>query len=171
MAVQLQWSYQLTHSAIDLAMSTDRDLVGLIDLSLGVEPHGVVNFNFLHGLMHGIVKRLVTLESSPEHFQGKGLAGADVLEGDEDQLSRGDSGGGGSGDISASPKQASRTSIRQYSSLARSRPSLVSAANDLGALERKLQDLEHRMSTMESLPELLERVSSDAGATTTCTVP
>ena len=46
-----------------------------------------------------------------------------------------------------------------------SRASLVSAANDLGALERKLQDLEMRMNTMETLPEMLERKSSDSGAT------
>jgi hypothetical protein len=35
----------------------------------------------------------------------------------------------------------------------------------LGALERKLQDLELRMSAMETIPDMLDRVSVDAGAT------
>lgn len=41
----------------------------------------------------------------------------------------------------------------------------MTAANDLGALERKLQDLEMRMNSMDTLPELLERKSSNMGAT------
>lgn len=160
-------------------MASNRDLLNLIDLSLGVEPHGVVNFNYLHGLMHGIVKRLVDLESYPAHLQQDksldskleregdeqdGVAQIPATDGDGAQIPR-DGSGAESGATSASPKQGSRTSVRQYSSLSRSRPSLVSAANDLGALERKLQELEGRMSTMETLPEMLERVSADAGAT------
>ena len=54
---------------------------------------------------------------------------------------------------------------RVTSGYVQSRASLVSAANDLGALERKLQDLEMRVNTMETLPEMLERKSSDSGAT------
>ena len=41
----------------------------------------------------------------------------------------------------------------------------MTAANDLGALERKLQELESRLNAMDTLPELLERKSSDMGAT------
>lgn len=48
------------------------DLVHLIDLSLGTEPCGVVNFNYLHGLLHEICKRLVQLEG----YQG--LAGVSL---------------------------------------------------------------------------------------------
>lgn len=43
-------------------MAAAADLVHLIDLSLGVQPSGVVNFNSLHGLMHEIVRRLVQME-------------------------------------------------------------------------------------------------------------
>jgi len=39
------------------------ELLQLIDLSLGGEPCGVVNFNYMHTLMHEIVRRLVQLES------------------------------------------------------------------------------------------------------------
>ena len=62
-----------------------------------------------------------------------------------------------------SPKQQfSRSSIRQYTS----RPGLyVSAANDISAMERKLVELERRVNTMESLPEMLERMAADSGAT------
>ena len=38
------------------------ELLQLIDLSLGGEPCGVVNFNYMHTLMHEIVRRLVQLE-------------------------------------------------------------------------------------------------------------
>jgi len=41
----------------------------------------------------------------------------------------------------------------------------VTAANDLSALERKLQELELKMDTMQSLPDMLERKSSDSQAT------
>ena len=216
------------------------DLVSLIDLSLGVEPNGVVNFNYLHGLMHGIVKKLVELESytrgesglqvkdaqagvmqaqrkdsrtqagvmqaqgKDSHAQAgvmqeqekdsgasptkdaqgretqtsgkyaqvkdapqaeaKGVQAkvSETAEGEEqdgegEELSRADS-----GTTSASPKQTSRTSVR---SLSRSRPTIVSAANDLGALERKLLSLDQRMSAVETLPEMLDRIATDASAT------
>lgn len=42
----------------------DADLVHLISLSLGAEPRGVVNFNYLHTLLHEIVRRLVEFESA-----------------------------------------------------------------------------------------------------------
>ena len=77
----------------------------------------------------------------------------------------GSAGSAGSGIVSSTPMQ-SRASVRHQSSQSRPRaPSIVSAANDIGALERKLQELEQRMSSMETLPELLNRVASDSGAT------
>lgn len=262
-------------------MATE-DLIHLIDLSLGVQPQGVVNFNYLHDLMHGIVKRLGSLTDvyteEPRSWNGRYVSGKDVggrrgkdtvrdraedsrkgkdgvagvvvtddrgkdgkdglsrvkdgvSEGSrgKDEGSRGkdgmvegkdtvaegkDAGLGGKDEItgdsrgkdgvtedlrrkdgvtkshsaakgkdtidaegdqdgcdsrdgsaatSASPKrQLSRSSIRQYTS----RPGLyVSAANDVGALERKLLELERRVNTMESLPEMLERMAVDSGAT------
>ena len=54
---------------------------------------------------------------------------------------------------------------RPYSRVNRHRSSVVSAANDLGFLERKLQELEARVNTMETIPELLERKGSDSTAT------
>ena len=205
------------------------DLVQLIDLSLGAEPRGVVNFNYLHGLLHEIVKRLVTLESLPvalhpaagptPHYepggepakdgvgitggggergglaQGEaGVGGKDGAGSDgKDGANLKEGGGGGEGSPEHGKKIPSERELsldsdrgrslspteRQYSSASgggstkrvtsgyavQSRASLVSAANDLGALERKLQDLEMRVNTMETLPEMLERKSSDSGAT------
>lgn len=152
------------------------DLVQLIDLSLGAEPRGVVNFNYLHGLLHEIVKRLVNLERLP--LEGVGLypegvsGGADTLKEEETEVSlefdrerslspaeRTLSG------ASVIPGGSSMASRRMTSGYVQSMASLASAANDLGALERKLQDLESRVNTMETLPEMLERKSSDDGAT------
>ena len=205
------------------------DLVQLIDLSLGAEPRGVVNFNYLHGLLHEIVKRLVTLESLPvalhpaagptPHYEpgeepakdgvgitegggergglaqgeagvgGKDGAGSDGKDGANlKERGRGEEGSPEHGKKIPSERELSLDSDRgrslspterQYSSASgggstkrvtsgyavQSRASLVSAANDLGALERKLQDLEMRVNTMETLPEMLERKSSDSGAT------
>lgn len=45
-------------------MAAVKHLISLIDLSLGVEPHGVVNFNYLHGLLHEIVNKLAEIESA-----------------------------------------------------------------------------------------------------------
>lgn len=198
------------------------DLVQLIDLSLGAEPRGVVNFNYLHGLLHEIVKRLVTLESLPvalhhpagptPHYEPgvsttakdgvstaakggggpvQGEAGRDkdgAKEGGSPEYDAESTKGPGERKIPTSEREVSLDSDRerslspadrQYSSASigggstkrvtsgyvQSRASLVSAANDLGALERKLQDLEMRVNTMETLPEMLERKSSDSGAT------
>ena len=203
------------------------DLVQLIDLSLGAEPRGVVNFNYLHGLLHEIVKRLVTLESLPvalhpagptPHYEpgvsttakdgvstaAKGGGGPAQGEAgrDKDGAVSGKDGAkeGGSPEhdaeltkgpgeckipseremsLDSDREQSLSPAERQHSSASagggstnrvtsgyvQSRASLVSAANDLGALERKLQDLEMRVNTMEMLPEMLERKSSDSGAT------
>ena len=200
------------------------DLVQLINLSLGVEPRGVVNFNYLHGLLHEIVKRLVTLEGlpvallepedkhtkgpTPHYDQRAGVSTTDDLRTSAEGKATG--GGRKDGDRETSEREGvpegaesrgshkSPTHVQSEMSLdsdretsnsnarllsgdssegregsikrltsgyAQSRANLVSAANDLGALERKLHDLESRVNTMESLPKLLERKSSDSGAT------
>ena len=41
----------------------DQDLIDLISLSLGEEPNGIVNLNYLHTLLHEIVRRLADFES------------------------------------------------------------------------------------------------------------
>jgi uncharacterized coiled-coil DUF342 family protein len=62
--------------------------------------------------------------------------------------------------------RASRTGQHSSSDFyQRQKSTFVTAANDLGALERKLQELESRLNAMDTLPELLERKSSDMGAT------
>ena len=157
------------------------DLVQLIDLSLGAEPRGVVNFNYLHGLLHEIVKRLVSLEGLPYERGGSGPTplhegvskdGVDGKESALESITELDS----DRERSLSPAEreysgdralsgASVGARRVTSGYVQSRSSLVSAANDLGALEKKLQDLELRVNTMETLPEMLERKSSDTGAT------
>lgn len=233
------------------------ELVRLIDLSLGSQPSGAVNFNYLHALMHAIVGRLGSMEHAylagaaadglilpvgEGDVAGGGAAGIVGGRGDVDGAGApaGDgagerttttvgesSGGGGGGDGSKEsgpgggeskegavasgasqpgkaeegvdgaddPKKesplpppgavppsaggdalsesrvlssgrASRTG--QYSSsdfYHRQKSSFVTAANDLGAMERKLQELESRLNAMDTLPELLERKSSDMGAT------
>lgn len=225
------------------------ELVELIDLSLGTEPCGVVNFNYLHGLLHEIVKRLVQLEAfqitvSPESLQidskldqtargGPGLDGRQVvadqpskhsasIAGSKERSSpqggggtqvAGAGAGGEGGDATSKlgveqPRRGASTAqlssagadvrVRQSSSdyareadstskqrtveqsftgaqlgasLSRSRrfahstAGIVGAANSVGALERKLDDLETRMAQMESLPELLEKKASDASST------
>ena len=229
-------------------MST-AELVELIDLSLGTEPCGVVNFNYLHGLLHEIVKRLVQLEAfqstiSPEMVQfdiqsdqargGRGSDGRQTLTdqqtksflsgaGSKERVSLsqsnlggtpegGTQGGGAAADASkvgaeqpkrgasvqqlpsaaADPRarQTSASDVRAAdrapkqhpaeqsssgaqlgASLSKSRrfahstAGIVGAANSVGALERKLEDLESRMTQMESLPELLEKKASDANST------
>ena len=184
------------------------DLVRLIDLSLGAEPCGVVNFNYLHGLLHEIVKRLACLESLPfhegggtgptPHYEGvsKAKDGVDGTEATDGEAALADGGRDsqaakeGGTEVSLDSDKDLSPAHRQYSGADRtvsgasiggvagsgstkrvasgyiqSRASLVSAANDLGALERKLHELESRVNTMESLPEMLDRKSSDSGAT------
>ena len=197
-----------------------RELVHLIDLSLGTQPSGVINFNYLHTLMHAIVQRLGTMESaqivmgggressavidgsgeetvtegeSLERAAG-GDAGKDRVSGVPDSTSEGrrvEGEGDGAGGAAQAKKEPSPTSTPPplpTSELADSKPlssgrasrvgmqgsadlthqtpkSFVTAANDLGAMERKLQELESRLNAMDTLPELLERKSSDMGAT------
>ena len=187
-----------------ISLKMAAELVRLIDLSLGAEPCGVVNFNHLHGLLHGIVNRLVNLEGLPfyegggtgptPHYEGvsKANGGAEATDGEAVLADVGrDSAAAKEGgtevsldsdkDLSPAHRQysgADRTisgasvggggsgsTKRVTSGYVQSRVSLVSAANDLGVLERKLQELESRVNTMESLPEMLERKSSDSGAT------
>ena len=57
------------------------DLVNLVNLSLGVEPNGVVNFNYLHTLLHEIVARLVDHESALEASGGYALLGRSFGDG------------------------------------------------------------------------------------------
>lgn len=210
------------------------ELVKLIDLSLGSQPCGVVNFNYLHGLLHEIVKRLADLEdlrlqpwegggggggsgwtplssparqqlvhhhvgASPSHVGASPShvsAGTSLQTLDEKQEEGSGGGGGGGGEggegtgsdgaaregkganeqtdgkeaavptqpADPSASQSSMVSTRPVSSV-RSRGGLATAANELSALERRLQALEGRVHTMESLPELLERKASDSTAT------
>lgn len=166
------------------------DLVQLIDLALGSQPCGVVNFNYLHGLLHEIVKRLVQVERD-QSAGGPAAALADLRptaslpiqpqDGAVPAKQTGTSvieeeGGREEVEIGREPSaSAGGTPIRPSSSALgpsgsqlvgrRSRPSIVTAANDLSALERKLQELELKMDTMQSLPDMLERKSSDSQAT------
>lgn len=131
------------------------DLVHLIDLSLGTEPCGVVNFNYLHGLLHEIVKRLVQVEgsgSSPLAVLHEGSQPSEAQDGEDGKEPGEDA-------VTSSPVR------RAGSGYFKSRSSFVAAANDLGALDRKIQELENRLNTMETLPELLDRKSSDSQAT------
>ena len=197
------------------------DLLQLIDLSLGSEPSGVVNFNYLHALMHAIVKRLGVVEEMRLSAVGVGAglsAGGAVQTTDVgEDLDGGGGGGGGAGggggsekSVSGVPSSASDRGKMEgkegegaeqprrvasptsspppptptptgvdskpsssggprhrdgSSHFQKSKSTIVTAANDLGALERKLQELESRLNTMDTLPELLERKSSDMGAT------
>ena len=195
--------------------ATTKELVHLIDLSLGAQPSGVINFNYLHTLMHAIVRHLGTMEHPHRVGDGAGgeitgiegatsegetgTSGGETATGGESTdgvsvATSGEGGGAGAGDTEATKKEASSTSTastgadatqpaaadsKQASSGRASRTgtrgsadqvhrpvsSLVTAANDLGAMERKLQELESRMNAMDTLPELLERKSSDMGAT------
>ena len=153
------------------------DLVQLIDLSLGSQPCGVVNFNYLHGLLHEIVKRLVEVEGLQAAGGGPTTVRVELKEGTdaggeqappipegevverEPSLERKPS------DLETPVQPAPSTTLKPTGSQLRVKPSIVTAANDLSALERKLQALETRMNTMDTLPELLERKSSDAQAT------
>ena len=47
----------------------------------------------------------------------------------------------------------------------RSRPHMISASNELVAMERKMAELENRLGTVEALPDLLERKGFNASAT------
>lgn len=196
------------------------ELVRLIDLSLGSQPSGVVNFNYLHTLMHAIVRRLGMMEQGTYLVGGSGGVSSSIdasgetgtgggpgigeKEGESlgtaaatgtDEVSSASGGtsergkvegeGDGAGGADQAKKEPSPTSTPPpMTALSDSKPSsshasrtglrdeiyqpkstFVTAANDLGAMERKLQELESRLNAMDTLPELLERKSSDMGAT------
>lgn len=212
------------------------ELVHLIDLSLGSQPSGVVNFNYLHTLMHAIVSRLGTMEQATYPVGGGGgvstidgvgetavgtgtdgvsgvpgstsekegtereavdakqgkeepspTSGTGAVSGSTSERGKVEGEGDGAGGAEQAKKEPSPTSTPPTSALPHSKPSsshasrthvgasadqiyrpkssFVTAANDLGAMERKLQELENRLNTMDTLPELLERKSSDMGAT------
>ena len=163
------------------------DLFNLVELSLGSQANaGIVNFNYLHELLLQIVQRLSY--ERPTHTSLVSAADSQMTLAD----TRGQgapqpvavSGGTTEGDMQG-PSEVSlpsgslstettpeHTKLRQQgggSALSRrgirSGMSIVSAANDLGALERKLMALECRVNTMESLGELLEKRASDKEAT------
>lgn len=52
-----------------------------------------------------------------------------------------------------------------HTSISRSRPHMISASNELAAMERKIAELENRLGTFEALPDLLERKGANATAT------
>ena len=186
------------------------DLIRLIDLSLGEQPCGVVNFNYLQNLLHEIVRRLLTIEEtqgltgvslpSLQPVESAKLAPGSTAMIPEHGLSEislppgGPTTSGGGDSIESSPvhkddkthpsgtatdltgrpsgtatdligRPPSTTGVPRPSSRIRSHVSVVSAANDLSALERKLQELENRMNSFDTLPELLERKASDVNAT------
>ncbi len=159
-------------------MASD-ELVHLIDLSLGVQPQGVVNFNYLHGLLHEIVRRLMVVENFPSAQldqvkrtqQGrKGVSKHGVSKSETEGFDGSGSGGSGDDDEDgggqpSTPELPGTASLKQMSSYTKSRQGRVTAANDLGALERKLHDLEQRVNTMESLPDMLARMATDSKAT------
>ena len=210
------------------------DLIQLIDLSLGVEPNGIVNLNYLHTLLHAIVNRLGVVEDAylgaelaPSDGVGAGGGTAQAREGLEGEgvgaegggAGRVDVGGGsGGGDKNDTPsgvsdseklgtkteaggdgrqqqqqqqlkgatssfsptsptprsssqggqdsKPPSRRDTRySVTQLQKPKSGVASAANDLGAMERKLNELESRLNAMDTLPELLERKAADVDAT------
>ena len=202
------------------------ELVHLIDLSLGEQPSGVVNFNYLHNLLHEIVKRLVSFEEQQQFGVGgvtapslhqvesikttqestinipKHTTLSDVSLPQGVSTTRGENIDYSpthhpseqptdvkdttippqhSSNIHSDVKLPNDTTITQTESDVMSRPSstimprpssrlrtrssIVSAANDLGYLEKKLHELETRVNTMETIPEMLERKGSDINAT------
>ena len=58
----------------------------------------------------------------------------------------------------------SKQFMKRYDSRSRSRTSIVTASNDIGALERKMHDLEQRVNTMESIPAMFEKKFTDPGS-------
>ena len=176
------------------------DLLRLIDLSLGKEPCGVVNFNYMHSLMHEIVRRLAHVEemggsdfkaATPAgELKTKRLGTPDTLldkldEVKEQEMPVEDKETGkvdglrSSQQLSQEVKEAvddteSTESLATHSTPAvskrssrvlRPRTSIITAANDLGALERKLSTLESRMDSVESLSDLLDKRASNSSAT------
>ena len=63
------------------------------------------------------------------------------------------------------PSVASSIGAAYPTSTSRSRPHMISASNELAAMERKIAELENRLGTFEALPDLLERKGSNTMAT------
>ena len=63
------------------------------------------------------------------------------------------------------PSVASSIGAAYHTSASRSRPHMISASNDLAAMERKIAELENRLGSVEALPDLLERKGANATAT------
>jgi predicted nucleic acid-binding Zn-ribbon protein len=172
------------------------DLLRLIDLSLGKEPCGVVNFNYMHSLMHEIVRRLGHIEEmnggdlkavAMGELKSKAFGSPEKLldKLDEEVHEPGVPAKVDPSSVQAVPQDVkeavgddteSTESLLTHSTPAvslakrssrvlRPRTSIITAANDLGALERKLSTLETRMDAVESLSELLDKRASNSSAT------
>ena len=172
------------------------DLLRLIDLSLGKEPCGVVNFNYMHSLMHEIVRRLGHIEEmnggdlkavAMGELKSKAFGSPEKLldKLDEEVHEPGVPAKVEPSSVQAVPQDVkeavgddteSTESLLTHSTPAvslakrssrvlRPRTSIITAANDLGALERKLSTLETRMDAVESLSELLDKRASNSSAT------
>ena len=63
------------------------------------------------------------------------------------------------------PSAASSVGATYHVSTGRSRPHMITASNDLAAMERKITELENRLGTVEALPDLLERKGANTLAT------
>lgn len=63
------------------------------------------------------------------------------------------------------PSTASSSVGAYRTSISRSRPHMISASNELVAMERKIAELENRLGTVEALPDLLERKGINTMAT------
>ena len=63
------------------------------------------------------------------------------------------------------PSAASSVGATYHMSTSRSRPHMITASNDLAAMERKITELENRLGTVEALPDLLERKGANTLAT------
>ena len=159
------------------AEMADVELLRLIDLSLGKEPCGVVNYNYMHSLMHEIVRRLTLMEglngggggvSEPVKsltvLADKQDTGKLELLGEEMEDEGVKDGVSSTGSL-VGPEGRKGGIKRASSRTLRPRTSLLTAANDMGALDRKLSELQFRMEAVESLPDLLEKRASDSSAT------
>ena len=63
------------------------------------------------------------------------------------------------------PSAASSVGATYHMPTSRSRPHMITASNDLAAMERKITELENRLGTVEALPDLLERKGANTLAT------
>lgn len=63
------------------------------------------------------------------------------------------------------PSVASSVGATYHMPTSRSRLHMITASNDLAAMERKITELENRLGTVEALPDLLERKGANTLAT------